>query len=315
MDREQGRQHDDTHRRAGRGQHGAPQHVTCSPVPQLVRHHQPNLASGPSPEERVVHDDPTGPGQAGNVGVLLAGPSAGVRHEDPAHGHSCARRELLKIGRKSRVFEWPEPIEHRLEQDRTEERQDHHQRGGEQGGHGRPRSRQPGRQLDQPEHRHRGQDDRDGQRLDPVGQKAAEPSSAEPPPPLVEVTPPQREGEPQHGAGEGHDRAVREREAPPGQSIHRRGEPRSGPSEGQPCQESHGERRGQQAHPPNRPVIPPRSLDLFGREIPSWIRKRHPARRFSARSGERHSRAPRNRPTPRRSSGTRAPRSAWPVAP
>jgi hypothetical protein len=66
---------------------------------QLVGHDRADHPRFALPEDGVEDYDPPGPEEAGDVGVLLPGPAAGVGHEDLAHRHPGPAREGPEVPR------------------------------------------------------------------------------------------------------------------------------------------------------------------------------------------------------------------------
>ena len=98
-------------------------------MPEFVCDDRPDLLGRCLVEQVVVDDDPPGRAESGHVGVERAGATRGVGDEDVVDRHAVVLGHLQERRLQPALLHRAEAVEHRLDQQRIDERQGHHKRG------------------------------------------------------------------------------------------------------------------------------------------------------------------------------------------
>ena len=144
-------------------------------------------------QQRVEDDDAARAADARHVGVDLRRAAARVGDEHVPHRDAGSFREAAQARRERLVVERPEAVEDRLEDDRSDEREQEHGQRERGAGRQRPPARQGPRERDRGGPRPRREHDRHGEALGAVGEPARRALGREAPLPLAPPAAPERE--------------------------------------------------------------------------------------------------------------------------
>ena len=142
-------QQPDAEDRAGDAEHRPGHHVRVLGVRELVGDDGQRLVLRQPLDQVVVDHDPPGAAEARDVGVERRRTPGRVRHQHLVHVDALAVGELEDLGAQLPVLQRLEGVEHRLDEDRVDERPGDDEQTEDPAGDRGPRPPPPARRADQ----------------------------------------------------------------------------------------------------------------------------------------------------------------------